>query len=173
MAVFAVAHQQGIVQRDADAYEREAMNVLYLTADGEHACERWYLGTEPTTFSEVDRAFPVDTHTLEPTGERAPSVSPRSRAAIRRWATDGALLPRYTISTSPTTGGDSMTDATDAFMITLSPSAAPRRRLRFEPRSDGEGWWYIEDEWSGCGWRPVGREAVKDVTQYAAVATQQ
>ena len=74
--VFAVAHQQGVVQRDADKYEREAMNVLYLTADGEQAVERWYLGVGPDDFSDVDRAFVVDEADLEPTGINARCFSP-------------------------------------------------------------------------------------------------
>ena len=75
-AVFAVAHRQGVVQNDAEEYEREAMNVLYLTADGERACERWYLGAGPEGLSEVDRAFPADESEMEPTGERAQRFAP-------------------------------------------------------------------------------------------------
>jgi hypothetical protein len=51
----------------------------------------------------------------------------------------------------------------DAFTVEYTPACAPRRRLRFEPRSDGAGWWRIEEEWTGCRWRPVGREPVDDV----------
>ena len=75
-AVFAVAHQQGVVQRDADEYEREAMNVLYLTADGEQAVERWYLGAGPEDFLDVDRAFVVDETDLEPTDINARRFAP-------------------------------------------------------------------------------------------------
>ena len=38
------------------------------------------------------------------------------------------------------------------------------RRFRFEPRADGPGWWRFEDEWTGCTWRPIGREVVEDVS---------
>ena len=75
-AVFAVAHRQGVVQNDADEREREAMNVLYLTADGTRACERWYLGAGPEDFREVDRAFPADEPELEPAGENARRFAP-------------------------------------------------------------------------------------------------
>jgi hypothetical protein len=39
-----------------------------------------------------------------------------------------------------------------------------RRKLELEPRSDGEGYWFVESEWTGCAWRTVGREPVADVT---------
>jgi hypothetical protein len=39
-----------------------------------------------------------------------------------------------------------------------------RRRMRFEWRTDGPGWWRIDEEWTGCHWRPVGREVVMEVT---------
>ncbi len=39
----------------------------------------------------------------------------------------------------------------------------PRRRYRFEPRHTGPGWWRFEDEWTGCQWRPVGREVLNDI----------
>ncbi|WP_197052484.1 hypothetical protein [Halobellus rufus] len=38
-----------------------------------------------------------------------------------------------------------------------------RRRYRFEPRHTGPGWWRFEDEWTGCQWRPVGREVLAEV----------
>lgn len=38
---FAVAHQHGIVQDVADQREYEALCVLFLTADGSRAVERW------------------------------------------------------------------------------------------------------------------------------------
>lgn len=73
-AVFAVAHQAGVVQDDTREREYEAVSVLYLTADGEHACERWY--AHPDGFDRVDRAFVVDASELEPTGEHARRFAP-------------------------------------------------------------------------------------------------
>ena len=43
-----------------------------------------------------------------------------------------------------------------------TPAAGPRRRVRFEPRSDGTHW-RIEDVWTGCTWRETGREPVTDL----------
>jgi hypothetical protein len=37
------------------------------------------------------------------------------------------------------------------------------RRIRFEPRPDGPGWYRDEEEWTGCHWRPVGRAVVTEV----------
>jgi len=38
-----------------------------------------------------------------------------------------------------------------------------RCRVRYELRADGEGWWRIDEEHTGCTWRTVGREPVADV----------
>ena len=51
----------------------------------------------------------------------------------------------------------------EPFAIEYTPARASRRRTRFERRSNGPGWWRIEDEWTGCRWRPIGREPVDDV----------
>ena len=48
--------------------------------------------------------------------------------------------------------------------ITYTPAGSTRHRLRVVHREDGPGWWLIEDEWTGCVWRPIGREPVDDVT---------
>ena len=37
------------------------------------------------------------------------------------------------------------------------------RRVQFEPRPDGPGWYRHEEEWTGCHWRPIGRETVTDL----------
>jgi hypothetical protein len=37
------------------------------------------------------------------------------------------------------------------------------RRVQFEPRPDGPGWYRHEAEWTGCHWRPVGRAVVTEV----------
>lgn len=51
-------------------------------------------------------------------------------------------------------------------LVTLQYTAqrGTRRRLRFEWRTDGPGWWHIEEEWTGCHWRPVGRDVVMEVS---------
>jgi len=38
------------------------------------------------------------------------------------------------------------------------PVRAPRRKIEFEPQSDGS-FVRIESEWTGCTWRETGREA--------------
>lgn len=73
-AVYAVAHRRGVVQNLATQTEYEALNVLYLTADGEQACERWY--ARPDGFEAVDRAMVVDVAELEPAGEPAKRFAP-------------------------------------------------------------------------------------------------
>ena len=75
-AVFAVAHRQGVVQRDADEFECEAMCVLYLTADGERAVERWYHEVAPDEFERVDRAFVAPLDDLMPIGPNARRFAP-------------------------------------------------------------------------------------------------
>jgi hypothetical protein len=65
---------------------------------------------------------------------------------------------------TPDSGVDDDEQHDDPFAIEYTPARAGRRRTRFEPRSDGPGWWRIEDEWTGCKWRPVGREPVNDVS---------
>jgi hypothetical protein len=47
--------------------------------------------------------------------------------------------------------------------VRFTVQCGPRRRYRFELRDAGPGWWRFEDEWTGCQWRPVGREAVDTV----------
>ena len=51
----------------------------------------------------------------------------------------------------------------DAYRITFTPERQSTRRIRYEPRSDADGWWRIEEEWTGCTWRIVGREPVANV----------
>lgn len=82
----------------------------------------------------------------------------------------GSGLPRkarYVMSDhteqTPDSGVDDDEQHDDPFVIEYTPARAGRRRTRFEPRSDGPGWWRIEDEWTGCTWRPIGREPVDDV----------
>lgn len=52
---------------------------------------------------------------------------------------------------------------TDAVVIAFTPTGPSRRRARFIQRDDGPGWWRIEEEWTGCTWRPIGREPVREV----------
>ena len=75
VAVFAVAHQQGVLQDFERETDRDAMAVLYVTADGERACERWYPKVLDGEFWQVDRAFIADEENLDPIGENG-----------RRWA---------------------------------------------------------------------------------------
>lgn len=48
-------------------------------------------------------------------------------------------------------------------IIEFSDDTHTRRRIRFVPRRAGD-WWRIEEEWTGCLWRHVGRELVTKVT---------
>ncbi len=61
------------------------------------------------------------------------------------------------------TESPSSTPSTDAFRITFTPERQAARRIRFEARSDANGWWRIDQEWTGCAWRTVGREPVANV----------
>lgn len=51
----------------------------------------------------------------------------------------------------------------DIVTIQYTVERGTRRRVRFEWRTDGPGWWRIDEEWTGCQWRPVGREVVVDL----------
>jgi hypothetical protein len=77
-AVYAIAHQQGVVQRPEQQHEYEAMCVLYVTRDGERACERW-IAAAPEEFCAVDRAFVADVDDLEDVGERSAKYAPIAR----------------------------------------------------------------------------------------------
>ena len=46
------------------------------------------------------------------------------------------------------------------------------RRVQFEPRPDGPGWYRHEEEWTGCHWRPVGRAVVTEVWWQTSVGGQ-
>lgn len=50
----------------------------------------------------------------------------------------------------------------EGFTVEWTPSVGSRRRLRFEPRSDGT-WWRISDHWTGCSWYEEGREPADDI----------
>lgn len=76
VAVFAVAHQQGVFQNTQREEEDEAMCVLYLTADGEQACERWFRGADPEHFEDVDRAFIATESEVSPVGEMGKRFAP-------------------------------------------------------------------------------------------------
>ncbi|TKX74465.1 hypothetical protein EXE46_08840 [Halorubrum sp. GN11_10-6_MGM] len=58
------------------------------------------------------------------------------------------------------------------FEVRFTIQRGPRRRFRFEPRQSGPGWWRFEDEWTGCRWRPVGREVVDHVDLRVTLADQ-
>lgn len=74
------------------------------------------------------------------------------------------LAGEVEIGTASDTGSDRVSTAdTDAVSISFVPTGSPRRRIRFVERDDGPRWWWIDHEWTGCRWRPVGREPVNDV----------
>lgn len=54
-------------------------------------------------------------------------------------------------------------DRSDAHEIVYEPARGPKRRVRFEPHSAGD-WMRIAEVWTGCTWRPTGREVVRDLT---------
>ncbi|EMA13400.1 hypothetical protein [Haloarcula amylolytica] len=47
----------------------------------------------------------------------------------------------------------------DANGFVYEPVRGPKRKIEFEPRSDG-GFERIEAVWNGCQWRVTGREVV-------------
>jgi|GEM_PF-3565950 len=47
--------------------------------------------------------------------------------------------------------------------IAYTPTESARRRIRFARQQSGSDWWRIVDEWTGCTWRPIGRESVSDI----------
>ena len=51
----------------------------------------------------------------------------------------------------------------DGFTIEFTLARGSRRRIRYEPRFDGTGYWRICEVWNGCRWRIQGREPVRDV----------
>jgi hypothetical protein len=53
-------------------------------------------------------------------------------------------------------------DVSDAHGFVYEPVRAPKRKVEFEPRSDGR-FERVEAEWTGCRWRIVGREVVETV----------
>jgi len=64
----------------------------------------------------------------------------------------------------PRVPSDGATDETDEpFVVEYTPDGTTRKRTRFEPRQYGPGWWRVSEEWTGCTWRPIGREPVTDV----------
>ncbi|MFC6975661.1 hypothetical protein ACFQL1_14960 [Halomicroarcula sp. GCM10025709] len=50
----------------------------------------------------------------------------------------------------------------DARGFVYEPARGPKRRVLYEPRSDGR-FERIESVWTGCTWRPTGREIVENV----------
>ena len=50
----------------------------------------------------------------------------------------------------------------DARGFVYEPIRGPKRRVEYEPRSDGT-YERVESIWTGCTWRPVGREIVKSM----------
>ena len=61
------------------------------------------------------------------------------------------------------TAPDSGQTPVDGLAIAYRPARQPWRKIQFEERSDADGWWLIEKEWTGCSWRTVGREPVDEI----------
>jgi len=53
-------------------------------------------------------------------------------------------------------------DRSDRHGLVYEPERGPPRRILFEPRSDGT-WERVEAVWTGCAWRPLGREVVESL----------
>jgi hypothetical protein len=75
VAVFAVAHQHGLIQRPADEREWEVEGVLYVTADGERAIEK-HVPAANGQLERVERATVADADDLEPADGYAAKVAP-------------------------------------------------------------------------------------------------
>lgn len=46
-----------------------------------------------------------------------------------------------------------------AHELTVKPESGSPRRYRIARADDASAeWWLVEDEWTGCTWRPQGRE---------------
>ncbi|OYR82571.1 hypothetical protein DJ84_10060 [Halorubrum ezzemoulense] len=58
---------------------------------------------------------------------------------------------------------DSRQTPADGLAIAYRPARQPWRQIRFEERPDADGWWLINEEWTGCSWRTVGREPVDEI----------
>lgn len=54
-------------------------------------------------------------------------------------------------------------ELTEQTTIRFDPVGGPRERLRFEPRPDGS-WERIDEVWTGCSWRPRGRDTVESIS---------
>lgn len=52
--------------------------------------------------------------------------------------------------------------AADARGFVYEPIRGPKRRVEYEPRSDGT-YQRVESVWTGGTWQPVGREVVKSM----------
>jgi len=65
---------------------------------------------------------------------------------------------------TPDTGASPASAVSEPIVIEYTPRSAPRRRVRYEPRggSAADRWWRIEAEWTGCHWRTLGREPVRE-----------
>jgi len=51
-------------------------------------------------------------------------------------------------------------DTPQEHIVEFTDEAGTRRRIRYVPRTDD--WWRIEEVWTGCLWRHIGRELVDD-----------
>lgn len=50
-------------------------------------------------------------------------------------------------------------------IVEFTDEAGTRRRIRYVPRTDD--WWRIEETWTGCVWRHVGRELVETLQRWS------
>ncbi|WP_199237903.1 hypothetical protein [Halorubrum sp. GN12_10-3_MGM] len=119
---------------------------LFGDDDGTPESEK-YRQHEPSPAADGDEPVEATSDAASDQGE-IPNSSPRDDEPSTATETDG--------------GPESAPD-TESISITFVPARSSRRRIRFVERDDGPGWWRIDDEWTGCRWRPVGREPVTDV----------
>jgi hypothetical protein len=57
------------------------------------------------------------------------------------------------------------------FEIWFTVKSIIQYRLRFEPRTDGPGWWKQRDEWTGCTWQARDRTPVTEIEPRILVKT--
>ena len=61
-------------------------------------------------------------------------------------------------------GGIANEESRPAPCFTIEHDDGARRRLRYEPRQDGPGWWRYDEEWTGTSWECHDRECVRSVS---------
>jgi hypothetical protein len=86
----------------------------------------------------------------------ADAQSDTTEAETASAAADDPELDKAGSSTAPGFDDGTVT-------IEFAPAKSVRQRLRFVDRDDGPGWWRLDEKWTGCRWRTVGREPVTEV----------